>query len=427
MGSIDTAQTPILGERVRAARRERGMSQAQLAGDELTKGFISQVESGIVRPSVRSLQIIATRLGKSLDYLIGDTPLATEKRLAFHRLAAEAAVERRDWAVVRDQVRDGLECAPAKRDRAGLLRLLAQAELAEGKHEAAFDRVAEALSLVDHETDADEVAHLLHVRGITYGDLNQHLAASQTLEQARDAMERHEVNDPRLRARILVALGTAYRRLNRTAKAMQTFTSALDLASGVEELRLAALGHVGVAVSLYDSGELDGSLTNYRRALELFERVADRSFELSVLHSLASIQLERGSTDEARDLADRCVALARTGHDETMAATAEIVLARIALARGDADEALRVAKGAEKALAGDRVQRADALRVIGAAQDALGAYTASDRAYRRGLELLGEIGDRPDRSSMAVEYAHKLRARGEVEQAFHYLELARGR
>jgi len=44
------------------------MSQAQLAGEELTKGFISQVESNLVRPSVRSLQIIAGRLGKSLDY-----------------------------------------------------------------------------------------------------------------------------------------------------------------------------------------------------------------------------------------------------------------------------------------------------------------------------------------------------------------------
>ena len=427
MGSIDTAPTPVLGERVRAARRERGMSQAQLAGEELTKGFISQVESGIVRPSVRSLQIIAARLGKPLDYFLGDSPLATEKRLAFHRLAAESAAERRDWPAVRADVTAALECAPAKRDRAALLRLLAHAELGEGKHEAAFDRVAEGLSLADADADADEVARLLHARGVTYGVLNQHLAAAETLEQARDAMERHEVNDPRLRARILVALGTAYRRLNRTARAMQTFTSALDLASGVEELRLAALGYVGVAVSLYDSGELDASLVNYRRALDLFERVSDRAFELSVLHSLASIQLERGSVAEARELATRCVALARAAGDPVAEATAEIVLARAALVAKDPADALAIAKRAEKALAADRVQRADALRVVGAAQDALGAYGASDRAYRKGLELLAEIGDQPDRSAMAAEYARKLRTRGEVEQAFHYMELAQGR
>src|SRR5258706_6455457 len=88
-----------LGERVRAARREAGLSQAQLAGDELTKGFISQIESGLVRPSIRSLQYMASKLGRSLDYFIGDEPLAATKRVAFHRLAAEAAAERLDWSV----------------------------------------------------------------------------------------------------------------------------------------------------------------------------------------------------------------------------------------------------------------------------------------------------------------------------------------
>jgi transcriptional regulator with XRE-family HTH domain len=49
----------MLGERIRAARREAALTQAQVAGAELTKGFISQVESGQVRPSIRSLQLIA--------------------------------------------------------------------------------------------------------------------------------------------------------------------------------------------------------------------------------------------------------------------------------------------------------------------------------------------------------------------------------
>ena len=427
MGTIETAPTPGLGERVRSARRERGMSQAQLAGEELTKGFISQVESNLVRPSVRSLQIIAARLGKSLDYFLGDVPLATEKRLAFHRLAAEAAAERHDWQVVRDEVGAGLECVPPKRERAALLRLLAQADLAAAQREPAFDRINEALSLLDTTTDAAEVARLQHLRGVAYGQLNQYLAAAEALEQARDTMERHEVIDPRQRARVLVALGTVYRRLGRTAKAMQTYSSALDLASASSELRVAAQGYMGVAVSLYDSGELDAAIHNYRRALDLFERVEDRAFELSVLHSLAAIQFERGAADEAQVLAVRSLDLAKMAGDERVEAAAQVILARITLAAGDPEAALELAKLAEKTLAMDRVQRADALRVIGAAHDALKAYPASDRAYKKAIELLGEVDDRPDRSAFAAEYAKKLRARGDVDSAFHYLELARGR
>ena len=403
------------------------MSQAQLAGEELTKGFISQVESNLVRPSVRSLQIIAGRLGKSLDYFLGDAPLATEKRLAFHRLAAEAAAERHDWKIVCAEVESGLECVPPKRERAALLRLLAQADLGALAREQAFDRINEALSLIDAATDAPEVARLQHLRGVAYGQLNQYLPAAEALEQARDTMERHEVNDPRQRARILVALGTVYRRLNRTARAMQTYTSALDLASASSELRVAAQGYMGVAVSLYDSGELDAAIHNYRRALDLFERVEDRAFELSVLHSLATIQFERGATADARELAERSLALARMAGDARVEATAQVILARIALAGGERETALELAKGAEKALALDHVQRADALRVIGAAQDALKAYPASDRAYRKSIELLAQIDDRPDRSAIVAEYSQKLRARGDVDAAFSYLELARRR
>jgi tetratricopeptide (TPR) repeat protein len=401
------------------------MSQAQLAGEELTKGFISQVESGLVRPSVRSLQILAARLGKSLDYFLGDEPLATSKRLTFHRLAAEAAAERRDWVVVRDEVTAALEARPEKRDRATLLRILAQAEMNSGNREIAFDRIGEALSLIDVSTDADEVAHLLHLRGIVYGQIGQYVAAAEALEAARDAMERHEVSDPRLRARILVALGTAYRRLNRSAKAMQTYGSALDLASGIDELRLAAQGYMGVAVSLYDAGELDGAIANYRRALDLFTRVEDTTFQLQVLHSLSSIHLEMGKMDEARELAERGEAAASMAHDEGMVAVAQLVLARIALAGGDAEQALNIARHAEKILIDEPVQRAEALRVIGAAQDVLKSFAASDRAYRKAVELLMEVGDHPNLSTFAAEYAMKLRARGETDHAFRYLELAR--
>src|SRR5207249_7418647 len=105
----------------------------------------------------------------------------------------------------------------------------------------------------------------------------------------------------------------------------------------------------------------------------LFERVSDTGFELSVLHSLASVHLEHGDMQQSADLAQRCAARARAVGDKRMSAVAEVVLARIALAANDAAGALRLAQGAERILedVGDAVQRADALRVIGSANDAI--------------------------------------------------------
>ncbi|TMC70043.1 MAG: helix-turn-helix transcriptional regulator [Chloroflexi bacterium] len=417
-----------LGERVRAARHQLGMSQAQLAGDELTKGFISQVEAGLVRPSLRSLQVIALRLGRSLDYFIGDESLAGAKRRVFHRLAAQAAIERRDWPAVRHEATAALaQPSTLGAERATLLRYLATADTAEGKREQAFERLAEAMTLVDANSDATELAHLLHARGVLYVEHGQLAAGAESLEAARDVMEQREITDPRLRARTLVHLGTVYRRLHRTAKALATYELALAVASRSSELRLAAQSYMGVAVALYDAGELDAAIANYQRALGLFERVSDTAIELSVMQSLATVQFEHGDMTAARETVDRCSERAALAGDIRVGAIVDVLRARITLEEGGVEDALRLAEDAARRLAelGDGRQQADALRVAAAADHARGDYSASDLAYRRAIELLASIEDHPDLSTLAAEYAQKLRARGDLESAFAYLELAR--
>jgi len=418
-----------LGERVRAARRESGLSQAQLAGDELTKGFISQIESGLVRPSIRSLQHIAQKLGKPLDYFIGDEPLAATKRVTFHHLAAEAAAERLDWPTAETEASAGLAVATDVIERARLLRLLANAALYQGRREEAFDRVTDGLGLLDVTKHPIDVARLLYVRGAAYADAGQLVAATEAFETVRDIVERYEILDPRFRARVAVAVGTTYRRLGRTTKAIASYETALATASRANELKLAALGFMGIAVSHYDAGELDAAIASYERALELFERVADTSFELNVRQSLASVHFQQGHVAQARDLADRTIVRAAEVGDEHWGAVAQFVRARVLLSDGKADEAKRIARQAERVLAavGDQIQRAHALRVVGAASEARGEHADADRAFKQSIDLLSSIDDRADLSLAAAEYSKVLRARGSIDEAFAMLELAQTR
>lgn len=427
--TVDADRATTLGQRVRAARRDAGLSQAQLAGSELTKGFISQIEADLVRPSIRSLQHIASTLGRPLDYFIGDAPLAIAKRVQFHRLAAEAAAERADWPAAEAAVGAGLGAATDAVDRAAFLRLLASAALYQGRREETFDRVSEGLGLLDPARHALDVARLLYVRGLAYADAGQLVASTEAFEAVRDVVARYEILEPRLRARVSVALGTAYRRLGRTTKAIAAYESALGIATRGNELKLAAQGLMGIAVVHYDAGELDAAIGSYGRALELFEQLADTSFELNIRQSLASIHLQLGRIPEARQLADRTVARADEVGDEHGRAVAQVVRARILLCGGDAEEAGRVAAHAEAVLAriGERIQRAHALRVVGAASEAQGESAAADRAFRQAIELLSSIDDRADLATTASEYAQILRARGAIDAAFEMLELAHRR
>lgn len=71
-GPID----PSVGLKVRELRTERKMTQAKLAGSDFSKGFISLLETGRTRISLRAAHILASRLGVDVsEFVAGTTPV----------------------------------------------------------------------------------------------------------------------------------------------------------------------------------------------------------------------------------------------------------------------------------------------------------------------------------------------------------------
>src|SRR3990172_11257085 len=77
-----------LGSRIRQVRRIRGLTQTDVAKPNLTKSFISLLESGRTYPSVGTLVALANRLQTSLALLLLETPeLPRETALTLLTLA----------------------------------------------------------------------------------------------------------------------------------------------------------------------------------------------------------------------------------------------------------------------------------------------------------------------------------------------------
>ncbi len=62
-----------LGEKIKALRKELNMTQSQLAGKEMTKSMLSQIENNISNPSMKTLNYIANKLNKPMSYFLEDT------------------------------------------------------------------------------------------------------------------------------------------------------------------------------------------------------------------------------------------------------------------------------------------------------------------------------------------------------------------
>ncbi|EEM60623.1 MULTISPECIES: helix-turn-helix domain-containing protein [Bacillus cereus group] len=59
-----------LGEKIKALRKEKKLTQTELAGSELTKSMLSQIENGKATPSMKTLQYIAEKLGCETSFLL---------------------------------------------------------------------------------------------------------------------------------------------------------------------------------------------------------------------------------------------------------------------------------------------------------------------------------------------------------------------
>lgn len=74
-----------LGEKIRAARLEAGLSQRQLCGDVITRNMLSQIENGAARPSMDTLRYLAGRLGKTLSFFLEDQAVTSPNQDVMQR------------------------------------------------------------------------------------------------------------------------------------------------------------------------------------------------------------------------------------------------------------------------------------------------------------------------------------------------------
>lgn len=84
-----------LGEKLRQARMEAGLSQRELCGEIITRNMLSQIEHGTAGPSMGTLRYLASRLGKPVSYFLEETYASPNQPVM---AAARACFDAGDYA-----------------------------------------------------------------------------------------------------------------------------------------------------------------------------------------------------------------------------------------------------------------------------------------------------------------------------------------
>lgn len=77
-----------LGQRLKQARLEAGMSQRQLCGTVITRNMLSQIENGSAKPSMDTLRYLAAQLGKPMGYFLEEQAVTSPNQRVMERARA---------------------------------------------------------------------------------------------------------------------------------------------------------------------------------------------------------------------------------------------------------------------------------------------------------------------------------------------------
>ena len=136
-----------LGEKLRQARLEAGLSQRALCGDAITRNMLSQIENGTARPSMATLQHLAWRLGKPVGYFLEEqTVLSPNPEIMFR--ARDAYAHRQHEAVLRilSDYQDPDPLFDAEKDYLSALSALAVAEVLLSAEPLQAEQILERIS-----------------------------------------------------------------------------------------------------------------------------------------------------------------------------------------------------------------------------------------------------------------------------------------
>lgn len=89
-----------LGQRLKQARLELGLSQRQLCQDIITRNMLSQIENGSARPSMEVLRNLAARLGRPMSFFLEEDVVVSSNQTVME--TARQSFAQKEYSAVRN-------------------------------------------------------------------------------------------------------------------------------------------------------------------------------------------------------------------------------------------------------------------------------------------------------------------------------------
>jgi tetratricopeptide (TPR) repeat protein len=398
---------------------------AQVGGDDRSRTAIYLIEVGRSRPTAETLQLIAERTGKPVEYFL---PGSSDPSLAVPATDGEnleALLRSGDYPralEVADRLLNG-EHDHVAEEWLRLRRAIALVNLGRPDEalpelrtaQAAFEQSGDRWMVVEcQEWEATALAHKEDPRALQ--------VAEQALERCRDLQPRPHA----LETRILSRLTSLYCARKEWAKAVELSERMVEAAGSIYDLRRMAEMYNDLGGAYAEMGDGARATAYSQKALVLYDLLRDQLALARAENNLGLALMQLGKLPGAQLHMERSLALCRQIGIDRGQGHVLLSLAELHLLKGEhqlSTERVEAAKNLTRSL-GEQATLALAHQLGGRVAAAAGHDADADHEFGIALELLRTL-DLPARlAGCHAAYAEVLERRGETTLALQHMKQA---
>jgi tetratricopeptide (TPR) repeat protein len=401
---------------IRRARLDSGLSMAQLAGSEVTRQAIFLIEAGKTRPSMRTLELIASRTGKPAGYFMrpaeGSPGGPISNGYQVEELEALCLQQQFEEAIaLGNRV---LEHRVPARVEAYVRQYIGQAFVRSSRPDDALEQLRRANEILEAQPDpwlavecADWEACALYLK-----------EDKRALAVAEHALKLCRATQPRLpgtEARILEHIASIHVKNHNFDRAITYYEEALEAAGSVRDLARLGRTYHGLSIAYQERGDLGRAVEFTHKALALYGLEHDTALLGRGENELGLLLMRQGKMARAEEAFHAAMDHFDESGTERAKSHVLLSLAELQLKTGRLKEASDTVKQAlELAVRlNESIALGDAHQLLGQIYEQMGKRRLADKEFGAAIRLLHGEGLEQRLAESHAAFAEVLESRGQ--------------
>ncbi|HEY8656110.1 MAG TPA: tetratricopeptide repeat protein [Candidatus Limnocylindria bacterium] len=411
-----------LGHRIRRARVDAGLSQAQLGTPHFTRAYVSAIELGKVRPAMKSLEFLADKLGKPVSFFVADEEADRRRDERILQLA------RANQLVAEGRAREAiglieplLASATTSSERADLQRGLGRALREAGINGPAVAALSDAIQIFKVLGDREQLARAHGELGACLVQLMSFGEAEAELEQALVAISKGDLVDPVAKVHVLYNLGLCAYGRGDFRTALDHFQRAEQEGSDIGDPKWLGSLFAAIGMSRQETGDFESAVMYLRRSETLFESINNRVRASEIKFQTAIALRALGHKTKSNETYAAALAGARASGHVPLAIRIGTALALAMAEDGDYDDAVARAEGVvmDADATGESTLRVVARFALGRALRKVDSGRA-EQVLRDGAAIIEHLPSNRMFAELYVELSEVLAENGLSDDALNY-------